>query len=306
MNVTETGAILLDRYQVRKSKKQKTAFLDFMKERYPQAVVEEGGVLHNRNLVIGDVDHARFLLTAHYDTCAQLPFPNFITPKNIPLYLAYNILICIPFFLVGMLCRYLAGWITDSDWLRYWASLIGFIASFDLLFFGKANRHTVNDNTSGVLTLIEAYEAMTQQEREQVALVFFDNEENGLLGSMYFARVHRQMMRNKLLLNFDCVSDGDELMLVMQKGALQWEDELRAAFLPDEGKNVRLEKSSNTLYPSDQSNFDCGVGFAALKMKKGAGLYLDRIHTHRDTVLDERNIACLVKGIQRMIQNMHE
>lgn len=306
MNVTETGEILLKRYQVRKSKKQKTAFLDFMKERYPQAVVEEGGMLHNCNLVIGDVDHARFLLTAHYDTCAQLPFPNFITPKNIPLYLAYNVLICIPFFLVGMLCRYLVGWITDSDWLRYWAFLIGFIASFDLLFFGKANRHTINDNTSGVLTLIEAYEAMTQQEREQVALVFFDNEENGLLGSMHFAKVHRQAMKNKLLLNFDCVSDGDELMLVMQKGALQWEDELCTAFLPDEEKNVCLERSSNTLYPSDQSNFSCGVGFAALKMKKGVGLYLDRIHTHRDTVLDERNIACLVKGIQRMIQNMHE
>lgn len=303
MSVIETAKLILENYQVRRSRAQKTAFLNFMKKTYPQAVVEEGGWFRNRNLVVGKVDTAQVVLAAHYDTCAQLPFPNFITPKNIVLYLAYNVLICIPFVVIGALTQAMTGMLTDAYRVNCWAFTVGFFGSFCLVFFGRANRHTVNDNTSGVLMLVEAYEAMTQEERERVALVFFDNEENGLLGSMRFAKVHKSAVQNKLLLNFDCVSDGDELMLVMQKGAQSEEERLRAAFLPDEGKRVRLEKSSNTLYPSDQSNFRCGVGIAALKVKKGVGLYLDRIHTHRDTVLDERNIACLVKGVKRMIQN---
>ena len=108
-------------------------------------------------------------------------------------------------------------------------------------------------------------------------------------------------MKHKPLLNFDCVSDGDTLLLVMQKGAYPLADKLRAAFLPCEGKDVLVEKSSNTLYPSDQANFPMGIGVAALKKKKGLGLYLDRIHTSKDTVLMQENLDCLVAGTIRYL-----
>lgn len=72
--------IIFDNYQVRKTKSQKTAFIDLLKQYYPDLTVEEGGVPRNRNIVIGDVEHANIIVTAHYDTCAQLPFPNLIAP----------------------------------------------------------------------------------------------------------------------------------------------------------------------------------------------------------------------------------
>ena len=43
------------------------------------------------------------------------------------------------------------------------------------------------------------------------------------------------------------------------------------------------------------------MGVAALKRRKGVGFYLNRIHTKRDTVLDERNIACLAQGVRRYL-----
>ena len=81
--MTETTNIILREYQVRKNKKQKTAFIGFVEDfcnRIGYSCAVEKSIM-NRNIVIGSPDSAKIVVTAHYDTCAVLPFPNFITPK---------------------------------------------------------------------------------------------------------------------------------------------------------------------------------------------------------------------------------
>ena len=63
--MTENAKQVFDQFQVRKTRAQKTAFLAHMREIYPQAAVEEGGALRSRNLVIGNVETAEVVLTAH-------------------------------------------------------------------------------------------------------------------------------------------------------------------------------------------------------------------------------------------------
>ena len=219
--MTELSKIILDKWQVRKTRQQKTAFIDFMKSQIPELTVEEGGFGKNRNLVIGDVKRAQMILTAHYDTCAQLPFPNFITPKNIWLYLGYSILICLPFLiLVGVLAG-VTSLLTDD---RFIVFLCSYFPSMGLLFWmllgGKPNPHTANDNTSGVIQLCEIWASLTEEQRKSVAFVFFDNEENGLLGSAYFAKLHKKDgLKDKLIFNFDCVSDGQKILIALNKKA---------------------------------------------------------------------------------------
>ena len=41
--MTELSKIILDKWQVRKTRQQKTAFIDFMKSQIPELTVEEGG-----------------------------------------------------------------------------------------------------------------------------------------------------------------------------------------------------------------------------------------------------------------------
>ena len=50
------------------------------------------------------------------------------------------------------------------------------------------------------------------------------------------------------------------------------------------------------MYPSDQKHFPYGVGICALKRGR-LGLYMDRIHTAKDTVLDEKNVNVLCKSL---------
>ncbi len=301
--MTELSQTVLDQWQVRKTKAQKLAFIDFLRGEIPELQVEEGGFPKSRNLVLGDVKSARVLCTAHYDTCAQLPFPNFITPKNVPVYLGYSLLIAAPFIaLFVVLMKLIQGW-TDNLLLGYWTGFAAMMLSMGYVFMGgKANRHTANDNTSGVITLLEIYAGLTPEQRKKVCIVFFDNEENGLLGSSAFAKRHKKEgLKEKLVLNFDCVSDGDHFLFVQSKRARkQFEPLLRGAFLPGDGKTVEFTDSSKAMYPSDQSNFALGVGVAALNCRKGLGLYMDKIHTHRDTVFQEENIALLTAGTLRL------
>lgn len=296
--MTSFSQLLLSDWQVRKTKKQKLAFIRLMLSHFPELRVEESKIIHNRNLVAGDWETAEFILSAHYDTCAALPFPNFIMPKNVLITVLYSVLICIPFFLIAFGFNLLLALVTDSFFVHYWASLILIIGLLVVVFFlGVPNKHTANDNTSGVITLCELMERMPEELREKVLFVFFDNEENGLLGSAFFRKLHKKELGGKLILNFDCVSDGDEILLVVNKAARKkYGGRLEAAFPGTDEKTVHMEKSSSAMYPSDQAGFPLSVAVAAMKKLPLLGLYLDRIHTGRDRVFDERNIEYLCKS----------
>ena len=103
--MTQTDEKVLSEYQVRKTKKQRGAFIDYV-SRYADSlgykIGTEKGSLGANNIIVGDPESAKVVYTAHYDTCARLPFPNFITPKNIGIYLLYQLAITVVFMFLPM------------------------------------------------------------------------------------------------------------------------------------------------------------------------------------------------------------
>lgn len=96
---------LLERFQVRKNARQKADFYNWLetlcKENGTSCRVESGGLLNSRNIVFGDPDTAEILLTAHYDTCARMPFPNLLFPRNILLTFLVQLGCLLPSFYLG-------------------------------------------------------------------------------------------------------------------------------------------------------------------------------------------------------------
>lgn len=302
VKMTETTKIILGKYQVRKSKKQKRAFASYIE----QIATEEGysykvekGLFGAENLVVGDPSNAKVVYTAHYDTAPMLPFPNFITPKNLGIYLLYNVAIVLGFLTVAFVIGAIFGAIfAVANIDIYFAVLIGFcvyFALFILLFAGPANKHTANDNTSGVTLLIDIMKELPKERHGEVAFIFFDLEESGLFGSMSYASKHNKEMKNRLLLNFDCVSDGNNMLLILRQGAKIHRQAIETAFAAKDGFNVEVA-DANVFYPSDQANFHCGVGVASLRSTKKGLLYMNRIHTHRDVIYQEENIEFFKNG----------
>lgn len=304
--MTETSKTILEKYQVRKTKKQKSAFIEYVRSVAEQNGYEcniEKGTFGARNIVVGSPESAKTVYTAHYDTCPRLPFPNFITPKNIFIYLLYQILIVAAFFAVSFLigfgiCVVIGFLNVDSELISVINGFLFLLLYFLLMFFlfaGPANKHTANDNTSGVATLLDIMASLPQDSKANVAFVFFDLEETGLFGSASFASKHKKYMQDKLLLNFDCVSDGDKILLAVNKKAKGFVPLLEEHF-QSRGKFTVEILSKGVFYPSDQANFKCGVGVAALKYSKLLKTdYMDRIHTEKDVIFQEENIAFLTE-----------
>ena len=297
--MTELSRAVLETWQIRKTKKQKSDFIAFLQKQLGEETVqvEQAGTFRSRNIVLGDVEKAEFILAAHYDTQPVLPFPNFLPPKNIPLYIGYSLLITLGFFAVEFVLGFALALLHVPSYLAFlicYASLIGILC---LLLFGPANKHTANDNTSGVITVLEAY--ADESLRARAAFVLFDHEEMGLLGSAAFAKKHKAVLKTKPVINLDCVGDGDTVMVILNKKAQSYAAALTEAFPPAAGKCARIEFSKNTLYPSDQLNFPVGIGVAAFRHAPVVGYYVSRIHTPKDTVMEEENVQFILEGIRR-------
>lgn len=313
--MTETTREIFEKYQVRKTKKQKTAFIEYVKqvaERYGYDFKIEKGSFGARNIVIGDADNAKVLYTAHYDTCARLPFPNFITPKNFLIYLLYQFLIVGIFFIIAFLFGFISGMaisfipmtagLYDALYkiICFLPTIVCYVCIY-LLLAGPSNKHTANDNTSGVTTLLDIMRELPEEQKSKVAFVFFDLEEMGVIGASSFASKHKNIKKNSLVINFDCVSDGETILFALKKTTKKYAELLEKAFVSN--YNITVDISSKAFYPSDNAAFVGGIGVAALKKSKFFGtLYMDRIHTNKDVVYREENIQFLTNGAIKLAQ----
>ena len=303
--MTEISQTILREYQVRKTKKQKDRFIAFLKEAFPQLQEQVSGFPKSRNLILGDPATAKVMLSAHYDTCARLPYSNFISPKKPLLSIGYSILVLLPAIaLITGFSMVLAMFVKEF-WVAYLLTLAIYATLIWLMLAGPANKHNANDNTSGVITLLEIYERLSEEERQKVAFLFFDNEEKGVLGSSQFRHKNKKLIADKLLINFDCVSDGDYFLLgISKKANAKYRVGVKRAFTSSQDKHVLLEKLNKVYYPSDQAGFPISIAVAALKYKKRLGYYMDRIHTKKDTIFEERNIDFLVDRTAQFIENL--
>lgn len=295
--MTPITKTILTEYEVRKTAKQKRAFRHWLMPILQEngwSVREEKGSFGVCNLLIGDPDKARVIYTAHYDTCVRLPFPNFITPKSIALYVLYQAVLTIAILMAAGAAAYLGNMaLGRPGWMLCYYGVIA------LLLFGPANPHTANDNTSGVTAVVELAMNMPPELREKCAFVLFDLEEAGLLGSAAFAKQHKYVKKNTLLVNMDCVSDGETMIFCFRKNSRGEVDRFRTAFIQDHRIHPEF-LTKGYVYPSDQTNFHWGVGVSAMRSTKSGLLYMSRIHTKHDTVYRQENIAWLVEGCIRL------
>lgn len=309
-------------FPVRKNKMQKQVFRDAVQS-YAASLgylsCIEKGSFGSHNIVIGNPQNAKYLITAHYDTCARMPIPNLITPCNLLLFLAYQMFLVGVIFLLGFLFG-VAGWLAISlicvilgdpvaEAFVLGVSIIPLFSYFGvwivllLMMVGPSNQNNFNDNTSGVVTLLEIARSLPENQRNKVCFVLFDLEEAGLIGSASYRKKHRKESDNQIVLNLDCVGDGDHIMLFPTK-KLKKNVQMRSLMYKCCGyfgsKSVSLKEKGFSIYPSDQANFPYGVGICALHKGK-LGLYLGRIHTKKDTILEETNVNILRAGLISMI-----
>ena len=297
---------VLEQFPVRKTKKQKMAFRAAVQSYaeslgYPVSV--ETGTFGACNLLLGDPEQAKFLVTAHFDTCAGMPIPNFITPCNLPLFLLHQLALT-GLFAAVYLCA-VNGFILLFEDHRFSSLLALLCVAFLVLWMliGPANKCNANDNTSGVVTLLEIARTFPENQRHKVCFVLFDLEEAGLIGSAFYRKKHKEATDKQLVLNLDCVGEGNHLLMFPTKYLKENRKRLTSLYKACGyfgKKSLRVYEEGRFVYPSDQMHFPYGVGICALR-KLNNLLYLTRNHTKNDTILEETNVNILRAALTTLI-----
>ncbi len=307
--------VILDKYQVRKSNREKNQFIEYIKIRLKNAGYEENditieekgkGLLKSRNIVVGDVEDAKVVLTAHYDTCAVLPFPNFMAPTNLTLFVISQVVVTFIIIAIAFLCGWVITLISGDTTIGASVTLLSFYVLLFHMLFGYRNKHTANDNTSGVVAITRILENLSPEDRKKVCVVYFDNEEKGLLGSEFFKKKHKDAMKEKFLVNMDCVGDGRNVV-VLTDSKMKNHELCQKLLTVMQEYSVRHDvkfihsKLRKLMFPSDQLHFAKGIGVCTLR-DSSVGMYVARIHTPLDTVCRRENIEYLRDSIQHFIR----
>ena len=307
---------LLDQYQARKTVKQKRRFINWLKNHAQEHDydIKEHTYKSGRgkNLIVGNPDAAKLFLTAHYDTPPTAIFPIFTIVGNIPLYLLSQIFVFIPviafFWLIHQIIHF---FMEDFIFSTLTTTIFGLevpVLIFILLIFwciqmmmGFSNKKNANDNTSGVAVLLSLLEDLSYAEREKVCFVFFDEEEKGLVGSKNFKKSYKNQIKNKPLINFDCVAHGKHLLFIRKK---QFQKSIFDDLLAEVSGDAVMADSKKYIYPSDQWIFKNSVGVAALHRLPLLGFYLSRLHSRFDQKFNHENIEILNQIMKKFIGNI--
>lgn len=298
-------------YPVRKSDSEKHAFrryvLESLKEKGIEARVETTKNGNHKNVIIGDPTTAKAVFTAHYDTPARSIFPNIMIPKNPLVFYSYQFVPVIFLLVISLTLSYLFGMVLLNNEGAYMASFL--ILYYGIFFLGMrifTNKYNYNDNTSGVATVLSIVDSISEDDLKNVAFILFDNEEKGKLGSAAYYKDHKEAMKDKFLLNFDCVGNGNNVIFIAQKGAADSKEYKLLSEVFDTCAGFELDfctsKEGNS--NSDHKNFPMGVACVACKKTKGGLLYTPYIHTHKDVVADNGNIDFLTKNTCIFLQKL--
>lgn len=296
---------LNEKFPIRRKVEEKKNFRDFILEESKglelEGRVETTSDGKNDNVIIGDPKSTKIVLTAHYDTPATSLFPNIMIPRNIPLFFAYQMLPVIVLLAIALSVSYLIGIVWLGNERAYMLTFLAlYYGLFILMFRGFSNPKNYNDNTSGVATLMEL---MQSTKGEDVAFIFFDNEEKGKKGSKAYFNDHKTDMNKKLLINFDCVGNGETIVFIAKEEA-EKTDEYKAlmnSFAQNGEYTTEFYPMRGSESNSDYKNFPMGIGCMACKKTKRGVLYTPFIHTPKDTVAKNENIEYITDGIVRFL-----
>lgn len=292
-------------FPIRRSDEEKASFFDYVLTELGGERVKKETIEKNNNIIIGNVSKASVVFTAHYDTPATSLIPNFMMPANkiigTLIHLAYPLVMAI----FSLIIAFLISGIFD---LYQTATIVIYLVLYFGLFFCSTrlitNKNNKNDNTSGVATVLTLAKDLSS---DKVAFILFDNEEKGLLGSKAYNKKYKSLMEDKLVINFDCVGNGDNMIFIFKDKAEQTMEYklLREALADgDDQFSVHYIPFKKSLGNSDHKSFPCSIGVMAAKRAKVLKFITGRIHTARDTVADSKNVYFLTDRAKRFVEKL--
>lgn len=299
-------------YQSRFTNAQKRAFRDYIQKKahdlnLKTSIFPERKIA--KNIIVGDLKSAKYVICAHYDTPPRLPM---IIERNYAYcHVLLEILSLVLGGALGALIMIFLPKLFALGFIPIVLGLYGFLRISGIIPITK--KFSYNDNTSGILTLLNLMSDYKTFKNE-VAYVFIDNRDKGLKGSKVLAKmmIDQRMLvskEDKKFFFIDTVGIGRDF-------AISWYRETRFVWQLKElfekyhkrGYNVELKEDNKTDVNDYLSfkRFDHASITCYKDVKENGGYYKDTIKPRRDDHIEEENIDFLTMVIKDFIEGRVE
>lgn len=251
------------------------------------------------NVVAGDVERAKLVLAAHYDTPLREPLPPLIMPGRPLTFGLYQALTPVLALALSFLLSLAVTYPLNLPRLTLPLFLLLLVAGLLYLRFGKSETNNACDNTSGVAALLETAAALTPRYRGEVAFVFLDGGESGA-GARAFKKNY-PCTREKTVVVLSALAQGEEILLLPSMKN-RWNESLLDAlvtkFSDGEGKPCFLKTDGFVHFPSDGRTFPYNLTICACDKVQGFGRL---IRPRRITAIDGENLRIVADGLCALI-----
>ena len=296
-------------FPVRRKEKQKTEFRAWLVHTLRELGYSprlEGGEYaltlggNMTNVVVGDIEKAKLVLAAHYDTAARDPLPPMLSPTRPVSFLLYQALTPLLALLGSFVLSLALTFPFSLPNLTLPLFLIFLAAALFYPKYGPDEKNNRNANDSGVVTLLEVAKTLTPRYRGEVCFLFLDGGTQASKGAKGLRRAH-PCLKEKTVIVVDCVGEGDELLILPGRSA-RWDgallDAVNNQFRNSEKKTCFLKTDGLISFPSDNRVFAHGTAICACRRVRGFG----RCITPRGTrEIDDENLAILRDGLSRLV-----
>ena len=252
------------------------------------------------NVVVGDIERAKIVLAAHYDTGVREILPPLLCPTRPATFLLYQALFPFLVIAVSFLVSFGVTFALNLPNMTLPLFLLFLIVALFYPKYGKSERDNLNDNTSGVVALLEVAKTLTPRYRGEVCVLFLDGGTQASKGAKGLVRAHPELKKKSVIV-LDCVGEGDELLILPGRTS-RWNDSLLDTILENfsnsEKKTCFLKTDGLVYYPSDNRAFAGGTAICACKTVKGFGRC---ILPRRAKEIDEENLSLLCDGLCKLV-----
>ncbi len=147
------------------------------------------------NVVVGDIEKAKIVLAAHYDTGVREVLPPLICPTRPATYMLYEALMPLLALAVSFLISFGVTFALNMPNMTLPLFLLLLVVTLFYPKYGKSETNNKNANTSGVIALLEVAKALTPRYRGEVCFLFLDGGTQGSKGAKRLIHAHPELKK---------------------------------------------------------------------------------------------------------------
>lgn len=299
------------RFTLRQKNRFMNSIVEDMKSLDYESTLINGksGMTKVKNLMFGNLKHAKVVICVPYDTPQRYFWPN---PKYYPLngsranlkefFALYGPAILV-YILIFIALQFIPSTTENLQFQAVFVMImflmIGFLGYY--LFVGFANHKNVNRNSLSVIAALEVADRLDKDNRKKVAFLFTDKNKHKHPGAVVAVEDFMKQNRNPNIICLNCIGTGDVITIGFNPNTKKLAQELNRM---NKVKWKQIELDDNKRFQSMMEHYQKAIMISSGYFDAKQDLTVDHTGTRKDNTFREENFETIVHTLESYIKTL--